>query len=638
MQEEKTKKTENKPIKKKGEEREEVYRKALLEGGYVSKEDFELALDYSKKNNRDIFDYFQSNQIITDDLFGQAMAEYYKVDYADLNSHIPSMESIKRLPEQISKKYRAVFFSLKDGEIVIATDNPVDQEMQQIIKKGFNTDKIKFAYSLTKDIDDVLNKYRKPLNSRFNKIVKEGEKVAPEIIDEIINDSLMFKASDIHFEPRKEEVLVRFRVDGVLIEAGRIPKKYYENIINRIKIQAKLRIDDHFSAQDGSMRMNKDGKQVDMRVSIVPTLAGEKIVIRVLAEYVKGFDLGTLGLSEKDREKFEKASKKPFGMILITGPTGSGKTTTLYALLQKLNKPEVNIMTIEDPVEYHVAEINQIQVNTKTNLTFSKGLRSIVRQDPDIILVGEIRDEETVEIAVNASLTGHLLFSTFHSNDSATAIPRLLDMKVEPFLLASTLELIVAQRLIRKLCENCRVSVTKEKSELEASNPEAARFFDEKKITLYQSKGCERCNNTGYIGRLAIFEIIEMTDKLQNLILKNPSTNEIWEMARSEGARSLYEDGIEKVKSGLTTLEELNRIAAPPSEEEFNRSQSKIIGEKEEKKIKNKNISKNKIKNSVNNKNSNSVKKPLKEKNIGKIPQKNQSTSNKKLKVEYLEE
>ncbi|MBT3356450.1 Flp pilus assembly complex ATPase component TadA [bacterium] len=371
----------------------ELIKKVLLAGSYVTKEDLASAEKDSSRNNISILDYLFSNEVITKDLFGQAMAEYYGIPYADLNSHTPSTEQVMKIPLELANQYRATLFSEKEKKIVVATDQPSKKGLQAVLSQNFTGKKIQIAYSLTEDIDSVLVSYRKPLETRFSKIIETGEKIAPEIIDEIIDDSLAFRASDIHFEPRKENVAVRFRVDGLLREAGNIPLKYYENILNRIKVQAKLRIDNHFSSQDGSIRMVKKGKEIDLRISIVPTLRGEKIVIRVLAEYVKGFNLGDLGLSSQDQAIIDKGAKNPFGMILVTGPTGSGKTTTLYALLQKLNRPEVNITTIEDPVEYQLMGLNQIQVNNETGLTFTKGLRSIVRQDPDIILVGEIIDK-----------------------------------------------------------------------------------------------------------------------------------------------------------------------------------------------------------------------------------------------------
>ncbi|MCX6779857.1 MAG: GspE/PulE family protein [Candidatus Magasanikbacteria bacterium] len=375
-------------------------------------------------------------------------------------------------------------------------------------------------------------------------IIKQQKRIAPEIIEQIVDDASAYRASDIHIEPQDKEVIVRFRIDGVMQEAGRIPKEYYGNILNRIKVQAMLPIDEHFSAQDGAIRQVKGDKSLDMRISILPTLNGEKVVIRLLSQYVRSFSFADLGLSEHDQKLLLTASNKPFGMILVTGPTGSGKTTSLYALLKLLNSPDVNITTIEDPVEYKMPGINQIQVNAQTNLTFAKGLRSIVRQDPDIILVGEIRDKETAETAVNAALTGHLLLSTFHANDAATAVPRLLDMGIEPFLLASTLEVLIAQRLVRKICDKCRYSVNSSKEEIKKNiSEDASKYFTGKHIVLYQGKGCESCGHTGFKGRTAIYEFIEVTPELEELILKNPSTAQIWKIARAQGSVTLFEDG-----------------------------------------------------------------------------------------------
>ena len=529
----------------------------LLKGNYVSAEDLEKASVWAKTNKSTVEEYLLSQGIITKDILGQSWSEFYKVPYADLNTKTPSREQVLKIPQDLAAANRIVLFAENDNGITVATDNPTRagllQSQLQII---FPQKKVSFAYSVPEDIDACFIHYRKPLETRFSEIVSSQTRVAPEIIDEIVSDALAFKASDIHFEPQEKEVVVRFRVDGVLREAGRFTKEVYENILNRIKVQAHLRIDEHFSAQDGAIRFVKEKNMVDMRISVIPVLDGEKITIRLLAEYVKGFTFSDLGVSEKDQTAFLRAAKKPFGMILVTGPTGSGKTTTLYALLKMLNDPTINITTIEDPVEYKIPGVNSIQVNTQTNLTFAKGLRSIVRQDPDIILVGEIRDLETAEIAVNAAFTGHLLFSTFHANDAATAIPRLLDMGIEPFLMASTLELVIAQRLVRKICDQCRVSYSGSDK----------RFFPKTSPTLYKGKGCKNCGNTGYKGRTAIFEIIEIDERLEDLILKHPASHEIWELAQKNGARSLFEDGLEKVKNGITTLEELLRVALPPRE------------------------------------------------------------------------
>ncbi len=543
---------------------ENKLKEILVKENYLTNEDVQQAELESKGLSVSFSKYLLASNLISKDLLGQAIAESYGVPYADLNSKEPNKDDALKIPEDLARKFHVVLYEKNDTQVKVATDNPVQGGLTDELLKVFPDKEVYIDYSLPEDVDRILVFYQKPLETRFSKIIGESKRVAPEILEEIFEDAYTFHASDIHFEPRSAETLVRFRVDGVLHDAGKIPKEYYENILNRIKVQSSLRIDEHNAPQDGSMRHQKNGRYFDLRTSIVPTVEGEKVVLRVLASYVEGFALSDLGFTPKDEEILLSAAKKPFGMILVTGPTGSGKTTTLYGVLKLLNKPGVNITTIEDPVEYKVEGINQIQTNAETGLTFAKGLRSIVRQDPDIILVGEIRDEETAEIAVNAALTGHLMLSTFHANDSATAIPRLLDMDIEPFLLASTLEVIIAQRLVRKICDACRYSVSVSGNELKDNYKGANKYFEGESVTLYKGKGCDACGGSGYKGRTAIFEFLPITQKMEELILTNPSTRDIWQLAKSEGARSLFEDGMIKVKSGVTTLEELMRIAPPP--------------------------------------------------------------------------
>ncbi|MBL1434249.1 type II/IV secretion system protein [Candidatus Wolfebacteria bacterium] len=536
----------------------------LLKENYISEEDIKKAEEYSKTHNDSFVEFLFKEKIITMDLLGQAFAESFGIPYSDLNSNQPTREQVLEIPEGPAHTFRIVIFNKDEKRIIISTDDPKNKELPGALKKLFPLLKTVITYSLSEDIDASFTHYQKSLKTRFSEIIKKGERIVPEILEEIINDALTHRASDIHFEPQESsEAIVRFRIDGVLHNAGRIPREYYENLINRIKVKSHLRIDEHFKAQDGSMSHTYKGKVIDLRTSIAPTINGEKIVLRLLASYVRGLTLESLGLSNDNQRILEASSKKPFGMILITGPTGSGKTTTLYALLRILNRPEVNITTIEDPVEYKIAGVNQIQVNPETDLTFSRGLRSIIRQDPDIILVGEIRDNETAEIATNAALTGHLVLSTFHANDAATSIPRLLDMGIEPFLLASTLEIVIAQRLIRQICQECRYSVKVSSSELAKSFKEVSDYFPEKEIILYKGRGCESCGGTAFKGRTAIFEFIQITEDIKNLILKNPSTNQIWEIAKKQNSRRLFEDGIDKVKNGITTLDELLRVASP---------------------------------------------------------------------------
>lgn len=536
----------------------------LLAHHYVSADALASADIFSQKHALPLGAALIQKELVTKDIIGQAIAESCAIPYADMNSYPPAKEQVWEIPESSAKILRAVLFKKQGANLTIATDMPWQPDIRTEFKKLFPNKKIQLAYSLTEDIEAAFLHYRQTLQTRFGDIIASQKRIVPEILEQIFDDALSFCASDIHFEPQEHDVCIRFRIDGILQEAGRISREYYGNILNRLKVQARIRTDEHASAQDGAIRYTaKNGGRADMRISIAPVLDGEKVVIRLLAEYVKNLTLASLGLSQKNYDALLRSASKPFGMILVVGPTGSGKTTTLYSLIKLLHRPEINITTLEDPVEYRISGINQIQVNQQTNLTYAKGLRSIVRQDPDIILVGEIRDKETTEIAVNAALTGHLLFSTFHANDAATAIPRLLDMGAEPFLLSSTLELIISQRLVRKICETCRVSTVLSRKTIEKIIPNARIYFPKETATLYKGKGCAQCNGSGYKGRAAIFEFIRATPELQDLILRDPSMRQIWTLARKQGSLPMFEDGIQKVLQGLTTVWELLRVASP---------------------------------------------------------------------------
>jgi type IV pilus assembly protein PilB len=537
----------------------------LLAGSYISEEDAKQAEGLTKQENISFEDALLRNGVVSNDIIGQAVAESYNVPYSDLNSAAITADQVRKVPEELAKKYNVVLFFEEEKAVTVTTDNPSDASLKKEVEKLFPGKKVTVTYSLLEDIKSMFMYYEKPLDTRFSKIIEESDRVAPEILEEIFDDAITYKASDIHFEPQARSVLIRFRVDGVLHEAGRLPKEYYENVLNRIKVKSALRIDEHYAAQDGSLHYEHKGIAVDMRTSIIPIVEGEKVVLRVLGSYVQGLTFNDLGLTETNQALLHEAADKPFGMILVVGPTGSGKTTTLYSLLKLMNTPDTNITTIEDPVEYKVQGLNQIQVNLATGLTFVRGLRSVVRQDPDIILVGEIRDLETAEISVNAALTGHLLLSTFHANDAATAVPRLLDMGIEPFLLSSTMNIIIAQRLVRKICDHCKVSVEKQPSDFDTPQLKGVvKYLPAKNLTLYEGKKCEVCGFTGYKGRTSIYEVIKITPSLQELIVKRPSAAEIWTLARQEGAKSVFEDGLDKVMRGVTTIEELVRIAPPP--------------------------------------------------------------------------
>lgn len=538
-------------------------RKILIKQSYISDDDAREA-DERSRNSDEFIDFLIRQELLNKNLLGQALAEYYKVPFADLAGMSLGKEEIAHIPETVARSQRVIFLKATDKLVAIATDQP-DKLDTTKLSKELGGKSLRPYYALPESINESFLLYEQALPTRFTEIIKRGTGIAPEIVDEIVRDALHYQASDIHFEPEDQEVVVRFRVDGSLREAGRLPKGLYANVLNRVKVESGMRIDEHLSAQDGSIRHVLEGKITDLRVSLIPTVEGEKIVMRVLGSYLQSLSLSDIGLTSQQEEMLSLHAKRPFGMILTVGPTGSGKTTTLYAVLKLLNNPTTNITTIEDPVEYRIRGVNQIQVQEQANMTFSKGLRAIVRQDPDIILVGEIRDEETAEIAVNAALTGHLLLSTFHANNAATAIPRLFDMGIEPFLLASTLELVIAQRLVRKICTHCRVSIS-----LTAYIKEEGIKVDTLVLgnlkandTVYTGKGCSHCNGTGYRGRVALFEFIEMTPAMQELVPTHPTAKEIEALSRKEGTASMFDDGIEKVKSGLTTIGELLRVVPP---------------------------------------------------------------------------
>lgn len=541
-------------------------KKVLLDGNYVTKDDIQKAESYAEEHRGSLLEYLLAEGLTSTDIMGQAIAESLHVPYSNLIAREPSKEQVLLIPEETAKKFRVVVFEQTEDAVTVATDDPGAKGLTPALEALFPGKNIEITFSLAEDIDAAFVHYQKALETQFSKIIESKGRAAPEIVEQILEDALLLKASDIHCEPQEDKVIVRFRIDGILHEAGRLPKEFYENILNRFKVQARLRIDEHFSAQDGAIRFvsKRYPQPVDLRVSTVPTLDGEKIAVRILSSYVRDLTLSDIGLSKRLQEQITASARKPFGMILVTGPTGSGKTTTLYSLIKGINTEKVNITTIEDPVEYKMQGVNQIQVNTQTNLTFAKGLRAVARQDPNVILVGEIRDLETADIAVNAALTGHLLLSTFHANNAATAIPRFIDMGVEPFLVSSTLELIISQRLVRRICDACKVSYSASQAELDKLSPGLGTLFEGKTNTLYKGKGCDVCSHTGFKGRIGVFEYIVGSSDLQDLIAKTPSTKEVNELVKAQGFTPMFEDGIEKVKTGVTSIEELLRVVSRP--------------------------------------------------------------------------
>ena len=385
-----------------------------------------------------------------------------------------------------------------------------------------------------------------------------------ELLDKIVLNALESKSSDVHIEPREQDIVVRYRIDGLLREVLVVDKSNEESLTFRIKIAARLRTDEHFAPQDGRIRFDFADRRLDTRVSILPITKGEKVVMRLLSQDGRSFKLEDLGIVGEQLKIIQKNYAKPYGMILSTGPTGSGKTTTLYSILKIINSADKNITTIEDPVEYDIAGVNHIQINPKANLTFASGLRSILRQDPDIVMVGEIRDSETAKIAINAAMTGHLVLSTLHTNDAVTTIPRLVDMGVEKYLVASTVNVIVAQRLARKLCEDCKEECKMDQKlldEIKLTRPDIAGYFKlgEK---LYKEVGCIKCVSTGYKGRIGLYEVLELKEDLRKIIYEGGTADELLTAARKDGLILIVEDGMQKIRDGVVSLNELLRVTA----------------------------------------------------------------------------
>ena len=545
---------------------------ALKELRIIDEKKLTVAFENCQKNNTSFRENLILNDLISDVDLGKTVAEILNVPFIELsNIKIPvSLTSL--IPENYAKEHKVIAFEENDQEIKIAMVNPVlNSEISQFI--GQKARKRAVVYCSTqRDFEKTLKIYKQNLQYSYDAMLKEqveniGEKGVSEapierIVDILVEYAYDNGASDIHIEPEKEQSIVRFRIDGIMQEVLRFTLEINSQVISRIKFLSKLRTDEHLSAQDGKIQTRIENEDLDIRISIVPIVHGEKCVMRLLSARYRQFGLADLGMSNADLKKVMEASSKPYGMILSTGPTGSGKTTTMYAILKILNTKERNISTIEDPVEYEIEGLNQIQVNPKTNLTFAEGLRSILRQDPNVIYVGEIRDAETAGIAVNSAMTGHLVLSTLHTNNAATALPRLLDMNIEPFLVASTVNIIIAQRLVRKICDKCKVSKIEKISDLE-------KHFDKKSLNkhfetsgdarVYIGKGCPVCRNTGYSGRIGIMEILTLSEKIQDLIVAKADSQKIMRQAVLDGMTTMEEDGLFKVQEGITTIEEVLR-------------------------------------------------------------------------------
>lgn len=554
----------------------EKLKELLVLPGHISAEDFDRVAKEAAELKTDIQEVLIEKGLIKDEQMGELFAETMDLQFVDLRKEKINQDVLSLIPESVARSKAVVAFAKTDKGIKVGMEDPRDIETLHSLEKHIGQPLV--AYLITKHgLQEALSLYKTGLSEEFVRLIKEyrtpllTNEARDEVVVAMVNVLLQYayynRASDIHLQPYPDKTLIRFRIDGVLHDMLSVPKVLFEPLLTRVKILSKMRTDEHRANQEGRMSFDTKEEEVDVRVSVVPVPEGENTVMRLLSAKSRGFSLGTLGLADRDSSALMRALKKPHGMILATGPTGCGKTTTIYAVLKVLHTREVHIATIEDPIEYEIEGITQIQVNAKVDLTFASGLRAIVRQDPDIIMVGEIRDEETSSIAVNAAMTGHLVLSTLHASNAPTTLTRLIDIGIEPFLVASTVNMVLAQRLVRKICEKCRASypLTKKEERVIHDQPFLKKMFVQKTeglevIRLYKGVGCKACANTGLSGRVGIFEVLEISERIKELVLKRSSSSEIMNAAISEGMTTMIEDGLEKVLNGVTTLEEVFRV------------------------------------------------------------------------------
>jgi len=538
----------------------------------VKPSDLRAAIAKAEKLGKNLEQYLIDEGTIDElELYNKA-SKSLNVPLIELKGKEIKKEILNLVPPTIAQAHQIIAFDKNTTEIKLATLDPLDIQIIEFLhRKTGLTPKVYLA--TPSDLKDALHRYHADLEGdiAITQLTDGAEaqagdlkKAAQElpivnIVNSILEHAVFEGASDIHIEPSEKEVNIRYRVDGMLRPVMTLPKTVKDGITARIKIMANLKIDEHMQPQDGRFKIQIQEEKLSFRVSIIPVYDGEKVVMRLLHEGQKSLTLEQLGFLPEQKELVEKAIKKPHGMILVTGPTGSGKTTTLYSILGLLNQPNVNISTIEDPIEYHINGINQSQINPKVGFTFASGLRAFLRQDPNIIMVGEIRDAETAEIAIHAAMTGHLVLSTLHTNDAPTTLPRLIDMGIPPFLIAFTANIIVAQRLVRKICEHCKKEIKLTKSIAD----DLAKFADIKKINsaiFYHGEGCHRCNNSGYKGRVGIYEVMEVNEKISDQINNRANADVIKKIAREQGMSTMFEDGLAKAQQGITTIEEILRV------------------------------------------------------------------------------
>jgi type IV pilus assembly protein PilB len=581
--------------------------KLLERNGVATKEQVNALKEEGARSRRPLQALVIQNEMMDEKDLVKAFADYAQIPFIEIDPRDIPHDILNKIPERIARQYNAVLFKIDaDGLMHLAMDDPDDVQAFNFIQKEIG-ENVKLYIATRNNILSCLENYRGDVNQELNHVidvqredsgenqtvteadVSENSPIA-QTINLLLEYAIRSNASDVHIEPREEYVQVRYRIDGVLKEVNRLPRNVMSALTSRIKILSSLKIDERRVPQDGRFKIKVAGKQYALRVSTLPVVDGEKVVMRILDESNQAVTLQDLGYWGHSLDVISSALTEPNGMILITGPTGSGKSTSLFSILTMLNTPDVNISTVEDPVEYKIPGVNQTQTNAKAGMTFANGLRALLRQDPNIIMVGEIRDGETANLSVQAALTGHLVFSTLHTNNASTSLPRLLDMGIEPFLIASTVKVVVGQRLVRRLCMNCRHSYTPEKVEVDTIvrlfNLRTGQDFSyihkleqqavEQHIggdtplgtsittftTLWKASpdGCEECNHTGYKGRVGIYEVLGNTPLIQKMIVSNATSNQIQDQAITDGMITMQTDGLIKALRGNTTVEEVLRV------------------------------------------------------------------------------
>lgn len=562
----------------------------LKQDGLLSENDYLRLKQQSVTTGADLNELVEKSGLVTEKDIVKVKAKIYGISYADLDNLAASPEALAKIPEAVAENYMVLPFAYdtKENLLSVAMANPLDLQSVAFLEAKSQTKILPFIAPTTELTEEIPKKYAQSLSAEVNQVLKEsGENdLAKRIVDvdkigDVIREAPIAKivatileyafksrASDVHIEPLENHTRVRYRIDGILQEKLVLPKKVHDALISRVKILGEMKIDERRVPQDGRFTFRSAEQEVDLRVSSLPTVDGEKIVMRLLRKSSNVPSLAQLGFRGMALKIIEESIKVPHGIVLITGPTGSGKTTTLYSVLHELNTPKVNIVTLEDPVEYQIDGVNQVQINPKAGLTFATGLRSFLRQDPNIIMVGEIRDNETADLAIQASLTGHLVFATLHTNSSAGALPRLLDMKAEPFLLASSMTCVVAQRVLRQICDNCKESFTPDANAIAELKKVLGTIYDTyvsknngQPPKLYRGRKCEQCGDTGYKGRLGIYEVLKISEKVGKLILERSPASEIEKTAVADGMLLMEQDGYVKALEGLTTMEEVMRVA-----------------------------------------------------------------------------